>query len=252
MTFTWIPRERNKHADALANGAMDAAAGLPERPEKAEARVPSSWEPRAAGAATRLLLVRHGETALNAPAATPAAATCRSPSAARRRRGHRRRVAALAPATAAVVTSPLVRCTRTAAAIAAALGGVPVVVDQDLIECDFGEWEGLTFAEVRERWPDRAGRLARRHLGRAARRRVVRGGGHRARRATAALRTAYPRQTVVVVSHVSPIKLILRDALAAGDAFLHRLYLDPAGLSTVDFWPDGGIAVRSVNDTAHL
>jgi probable phosphoglycerate mutase len=51
---------------------------------------------------------------------------------------------------------------------------------------------------------------------------------------------------------VSPIKLILRDALAASDAFLHRLYVDPAGVSTMDMWPDGGIAVRSVNETAHL
>ena len=55
-----------------------------------------------------------------------------------------------------------------------------------------------------------------------------------------------------LVSHVSPIKLILRDALAAGDAFLHRLFLDAAGVSTMDIWPDGGIAVRSVNETAHL
>jgi probable phosphoglycerate mutase len=66
------------------------------------------------------------------------------------------------------------------------------------------------------------------------------------------LLAAYPRETVVVVSHVSPIKLLLRDALAANDALLHRLYLDPAGISVVDSWPDGGIAVRSVNDTAHL
>jgi len=54
------------------------------------------------------------------------------------------------------------------------------------------------------------------------------------------------------VSHVTPIKLILRDALAAGDEFLHRLFLDPAGLSIVDSWSDGGISVRTVNDTAHL
>lgn len=74
----------------------------------------------------------------------------------------------------------------------------------------------------------------------------------RATRAVAALCAAYPRETVVVVSHVSPIKLILRDALAAGDAFLHRLYLDAAGISVLDLWPDGGVAVRSVNDTAHL
>ena len=72
------------------------------------------------------------------------------------------------------------------------------------------------------------------------------------RRAAAALRTAYPARPSSVVSHVSPFKLILRDALAAGDAFLHRLFLDPAGLSMVDYWPDGGIAVRSVNDTSHL
>ena len=57
---------------------------------------------------------------------------------------------------------------------------------------------------------------------------------------------------VVVVSHVTPIKLLLQDALAASDAFLHRLFLDPAGVSIVDYWPDGGVAVRTVNDTAHL
>ncbi len=68
----------------------------------------------------------------------------------------------------------------------------------------------------------------------------------------ARLREGYAGRNVVVVSHVSPIKLLLRDALAAGDAFLHRLYLEPGGLSIVDLWSDGGIAVRVVNETAHL
>jgi probable phosphoglycerate mutase len=57
---------------------------------------------------------------------------------------------------------------------------------------------------------------------------------------------------VVLVSHVWPLKILLRDALAAGDAFLHRLLLSAAGLSVVDSYPDGTIAVRTVNDTAHL
>jgi probable phosphoglycerate mutase len=57
---------------------------------------------------------------------------------------------------------------------------------------------------------------------------------------------------VVVVTHVTPIKLVLRDALQATDGLLHRLYLDAAGISVVDYWPDGGVAVRTVNDTAHL
>ena len=74
----------------------------------------------------------------------------------------------------------------------------------------------------------------------------------RVRRALRRLQQQYAGQPVAVISHVTPIKSLLRDALAAGDAFLYRLYLDPAGLSIVDSWPDGGVAVRTVNDTSHL
>jgi probable phosphoglycerate mutase len=129
---------------------------------------------------------------------------------------------------------------------------VPVIVEPDLVECDFGRWEGLTFAEVRERWPDQLSAWL-------ASTEVAPPGGEsfvevaeRVHRVTARLLSRYPSGMIAVVSHVSPLKLILRDALAAGDAFLHRCYLDPAGLSIADFWADGGVAVRTVNDTAHL
>ncbi|MDG4827271.1 bifunctional RNase H/acid phosphatase [Asanoa sp. WMMD1127] len=256
VSFTWIPRDRNTHADALANAAMDAAAGIApvSSAAPAAASAPRSWEPRPLSGATRLLLVRHGATALTAqgrysgrgdvPLSTVGEAQATAAGVV---------VAARAPDAVAVVSSPLSRCVATAEAIARELGGgVPVRVDDDLIECDFGSWEGLTFAEVRSRWaaeldawladpsvapPDGESFTAV---------------ATRARRAVAALQSAYPSSAVVVVSHVSPLKLILRDALAGGDGFLHRLYLDPAGLSTVDYWPDGGVAVRTVNDTSHL
>ncbi len=129
---------------------------------------------------------------------------------------------------------------------------MPVQVEPGLIECDFGEWEGLTFAEVRKRWPDQLDGW----LGSPS---TAPPGGEsfdavdtRVRGVVGGLLAAFEAQRIVVVSHVTPIKLILRDALAAGDAFLHRLYLDPAGISIVDIWPDGGVAVRTVNDTAHL
>jgi broad specificity phosphatase PhoE len=136
--------------------------------------------------------------------------------------------------------------------LAAALGDPPVRPEPDLIECDFGAWEGLTFADVRSRWPDElAAWLASPD--------VAPPGGEpfsavsvRARRVVARVLAEYPGEAVVVVSHVAPIKLILRDALTGGDAFLHRCYLDPAGVSIVDSWSDGGVAVRTVNDTAHL
>ncbi|MFG3554927.1 bifunctional RNase H/acid phosphatase [Micromonospora sp. NPDC047557] len=272
VRFTWIPREQNRHADALANAAMDAAAGRPTPPPASlgapasasapaggaatgsdPATAPASWEPRPSFTATRLILVRHGETAYteqgrysgrgDVPLSERGRAQARATGA---------RVAALAPSVAAVLSSPLSRCTATAAAIAKALGDVPVRTETDLIECDFGQWEGRTFAEVRQEWPGEMDAWL-------ASPRIAPPGGEsftqvaeRVHRVVNALPAAYPGETVVVVSHVSPIKLALRDALAASDAFLHRLFLDAAGISVLDLWPDGGIAVRTVNDTAHL
>ncbi|MEU8610953.1 bifunctional RNase H/acid phosphatase [Actinoplanes sp. NPDC048791] len=266
VTFDWIPRERNKLADALANRAMDEAAGKPVGSaapssgagasafaEPTEPKAPRNWAPPSLDTATRLILVRHGETAMTAqgrysgrgdvPLSEQGEAQAMAAAG---------RVAGISRDVTAVVSSPLTRCTRTAELIAAELGNVTVTVMPELIECDFGDWEGLTFAEVRERWPDELDRW----LDSTA---VAPPGGEsfktvskRVRGALATLQSAYPSGTVVVVSHVSPIKLILRDALAAGDAFLHRLFLDAAGVSTMDMWPDGGIAVRSVNETAHL
>ncbi|MEV4519836.1 bifunctional RNase H/acid phosphatase [Micromonospora tulbaghiae] len=269
VRFTWVPRERNRHADALANAAMDAAASgaAPAGPGKAAAReatvvratgtdpatTPASWEPRPTEEATRLILVRHGETERtvqkrysgrgDVPLTERGRAQARATAA---------RVAALAPSVAAVVSSPLSRCTATAEAVAAQVGNPPVRTDDDLIECDFGVWEGHTFAEVREGWAAELDAWL-------ASTRVAPPKGEsfvtvaeRTGRAVDRLRSAYPGETVVVVSHVSPIKLVLRDALAAGDAFLHRLYLDTAGISVLDLYPDGGVAVRSVNDTSHL
>ena len=68
----------------------------------------------------------------------------------------------------------------------------------------------------------------------------------------AAIVAAYPGQTVVVVSHVTPIKLLLRHALSGGPELLYRLHLDLASLSVADFYPGGGASVRLFDDTAHV
>jgi broad specificity phosphatase PhoE/ribonuclease HI len=263
VNLEWVPRARNADADALANAAMDAAAGTPPAEDarpKAEATPAAaatsaprgSWAPPSAPA-TRLIMVRHGETELTAqrrysgrgdvPLTAFGVAQAGATAV---------RVAALSPSVAAVVSSPLSRCTRLAELIAASVGGAPVHVEPDLVECDFGAWEGLTFAEVSERWPAELDAWL-------ASTGVAPPGGEsfeevdvRVRRAVARWHQRVPEGTVVVVSHVSPIKLILRDTLAAGDTLLHRLYLDPGGLSIVDMWPDGGVAVRAVNETGHL
>ncbi|WBC17249.1 bifunctional RNase H/acid phosphatase [Micromonospora sp. WMMA1998] len=268
VRFVWVPRERNRHADALANAAMDAAAaGAPAEaaatppPAATVARAtgtdpattPASWEPRPTEEGTRLILVRHGETERTVQKRYSGRGDVPLTERGRAQAGATAaRVAELAPSVAAVVSSPLSRCVATAEAVAARVGDPPVRTDDDLIECDFGIWEGRTFAEVRQGWPGELDAWL-------ASTRVAPPQGEsftevaeRTGRAVDRLRSAYPGETVVVVSHVSPIKLVLRDALAAGDAFLHRLYLDTAGVSVLDLYPDGGVAVRLVNDTAHL
>jgi ribonuclease H / adenosylcobalamin/alpha-ribazole phosphatase len=57
---------------------------------------------------------------------------------------------------------------------------------------------------------------------------------------------------VLVVSHVTPIKTLLRLALDAGAGILYRLHLDLASLSIAEFYPDGAASVRLVNQTAYL
>jgi ribonuclease H / adenosylcobalamin/alpha-ribazole phosphatase len=243
VAYQWIPRERNKHADALANRAMDASA---QEEVSAPAAPPATnWEPRTT-TATRLLLIRHGETAFTAGKRYSGRGDIPlTPNGRAQGEAVAKRVAAMG-ATAAV-SSPLSRCLETAELI-----GVPVTSDPDLIECDFGAWEGMTFSEVRAQFPAELAAW----LGSTS---VAPPDGEsfqhvakRVRAAVARIRRDHPGETVAVVSHVSPIKLILRDALAAGDAMLHRLYLDPAGLSIVDIYPDDGVAVRLVNDTSHL
>jgi probable phosphoglycerate mutase len=151
----------------------------------------------------------------------------------------------------AVVSSPLRRAVQTAEAIAAPLGR-PVETVDDLVEADFGVWEGLTFAEAAEV----DGPLLREWQGRID---VAPPGGEsfaavgaRVDRARAELVDRYPDSTVVVVSHVTPIKWLVAAALDAPPIALFRLYLDTASVSIVDYYADGNRAVTLVNETAHL
>ena len=64
--------------------------------------------------------------------------------------GHRQaeRMAKDLPAVTAVFSSPLSRAVQTAQAI-----GRPVTIIDDLREMYTGEWDGLTFEEIRQRYP---------------------------------------------------------------------------------------------------
>src|SRR5262245_61766982 len=104
--------------------------------------------------ATTLLMLRHGETRITAQRRFSGSGG-EDPGLSERGRWQAERAAAAVGArgdVAVVVSSPLARCRETAAAAGAVLG-VDVAVVEDLRETSFGTWDGLTFAEVRERFP---------------------------------------------------------------------------------------------------
>jgi ribonuclease H / adenosylcobalamin/alpha-ribazole phosphatase len=204
----------------------------------------------AQGEPTVTLLLRHGQTPMSVQkrysGRTDAPLTdtgIRQAAAAAKR---------LAPAGIdAIVTSPLQRAVRTAEEVAATTG-IPVLTDDGFRETDFGAWEGLTFAEVRERWPSEVTTWL-------ADPSVAPPGGESftdvSERVTAALHRVLAGracQTVLIVSHVTPIKTLVAAALLASPAALYRMHLDVAALCEIDWYADGPAVLRSFNDTSHL
>jgi probable phosphoglycerate mutase len=198
-----------------------------------------------------LLLLRHGQTALSVHRRYSGRGNPELTDLGRQQAQAAARYLAERGGIAAVVSSPLQRAYDTAAAAAKALG-LDVTVDDDFIETDFGAWEGLTFAEAAEHDPE----LHARWLSDTA---TEPPGGEsfdavleRVCRARERIIATYQGATVLVVSHVTPIKMLLRLALDAGPGILYKLHLDLASLSIAEFYSDGASSVRLVNQTGYL
>ena len=265
VRYTWIPREQNKAADALSNHAMDGksidrepdARDLTARPVEAAdrqviARMDSGTSASLVGEA-RIILIRHGVTdftvsgrldgrgganpELNAEGVRQADA-----------------VARIIPdlvgdQPARVITSSLRRTQMTGAAVAAALGVTPEL-QPDWDERSFGEWDGLTLAQIHERHP---AKLARMRMDAAY---PPPGGESRAAVAERVTRAfeeiATAPGTVVVVTSRVPILVVLSQSLQIPAERFWALQTEPASVSIVCRWPDGNVSVPLVNRTDHL
>ncbi|MER8047143.1 bifunctional RNase H/acid phosphatase [Streptomyces sp. NPDC094032] len=241
---------------AAAEADREAATGDFEAEAAHAPKAPSApgWAGPDMGAPATFVLLRHGETALTPekrfsgsgggdPELSPAG---------------RRQAEAVAAALAArgtiqeIVSSPLTRCRQTAEAVATRLG-LDVRIENGLRETDFGAWEGLTFAEARERYKDDLDAWL------ASPKAAPTGGGESfatvARRVAATrdrLTAAYAGRTVLLVTHVTPIKTLIRLALGAPPESLFRMELSAASISAVAYYADGNASVRLLNDTSHL
>ncbi|WP_341242200.1 bifunctional RNase H/acid phosphatase [uncultured Nocardioides sp.] len=273
-TYTWIPRARNAHADRLANEALDGvregvvvAAADPALPADApgeeapdeESLIEEIESPGATrgeqprdqaghrgwsgptAPPTTLVLVRHGVTRHTAAKRFSGGLGGDDPALSEEGLAQARDTAdwltGLGERVDAVVSSPVRRTRETAEVVAARLERT-VEVEPGFAEMEFGEWDGLTFAEVAER--DKAGLDA--WLGSMD---VAPPGGESfgtvRERVLAGLDRVlaeHAGRTVVVVSHVTPIKTLVAHALGAPLESVYRMELSPASVTVLSFYAD--------------
>ncbi|WP_405947633.1 bifunctional RNase H/acid phosphatase [Streptomyces prunicolor] len=212
------------------------------------------WAPADMGAPATFVLLRHGETPLT-PQKRFSGSGGTNPALSNVGRDQAER-AATALATRGtiqhIIASPLTRTRETAAAVANRLG-LDVTIEEGLRETDFGAWEGLTFGEVRERYPEDLTTWLADPTAQPT------GGGESfadtATRIAATrdkLTAAYAGRTVLLVTHVTPIKTFVQLALGAPPESLFRMELSAASISAVAYYADGNASVRLFNDTSHL
>jgi broad specificity phosphatase PhoE/ribonuclease HI len=256
VIWTWVPREQNAAADALANAALDdeevGGSGIvtePARPaqvSKATA-VRTGWS-ATTGVPTTLILLRHGVTDLterkvfSGSGGVDPGLTDLGVEQAERAASWIARHGGVD----AIVSSPLRRTQETAAVVARELG-LEVTLEAGLMEAAFGEWDGFSFAEIQEQWPAEITEW----LASTA---VAPPGGEaidavdqRVGAARDRLLQTYAGQTVVAVSHVTPIKLLVRGALDAPTSVIYKMELSAASITVITWWPDGRASLRSFN-----
>jgi probable phosphoglycerate mutase len=242
--YTWVPRAENGHADRLVNEALDGsptyfAAGAPP----AEGReVPSrGWLPPT-DPPTTLILVRHGVTDHTSQKLFSGGLGGSNPSLNDEGRAQVRATGdwllPLADAVDALITSP-VRRTAESAEILGSLLGLEAKVEAGIAEMEFGAWDGLSFAEIQDSYPDDLaswlGNLDHAPTGgesfRVVAERVLAGRDR--------ILADHTSQTVLVVSHVTPIKTLVADALGAPLDALYKMELSPASVTVISYFRGG-------------
>ncbi|MER6167036.1 bifunctional RNase H/acid phosphatase [Streptomyces violaceorubidus] len=245
---------RTGAADPGAADARADASAAADDVRAAKAVASPGWGPPDMGAPATFVLLRHGETPLT-PQKRFSGSGGSDPSLSAIGREQAEKVAeslARRGTIEAVVASPLARTRETAGIVAARLG-LEVTVEEGLRETDFGVWEGLTFGEVRDRYPaDLDAWLASPDAEPTGGGESFAATGTRIAATRDRLVAAYAGRTVLLVSHVTPIKTFLRLALGAPPESLFRMELSAASLSAVAYYADGGASVRLFNETSHL
>lgn len=200
---------------------------------------------------TRIILIRHGQTEWNrierfrGRADVPLNET----GLAQAEAVGKRVAAEFQPA--AVYSSPLGRALTTAEAVARH-SNLPVQVHPGLVDIDYGEWQGLTPAEARQRWPEMVEAWYRQpHTA------CIPGGETLAavrRRAMATvnmLAARHATQTIACVGHTVINRIILLGVLGLGNERFWHIRQEPGAINIFEV-ENSEFVLVSLNDTCHL
>jgi len=286
IKFEWMPREQNTKADSLANEAMDAQASVTRKYEgmpgtatiqvvtlsakttaadlEFNPELPSSVRaPRdVTKKLTTVILVRHGRTLLteshkisgrggeDPQLSTLGREDATSVAGELVKVGQTGIFAKFLKPTA-IISSPIARTRETAQIIGDRLG-LTVSTNEDIAEIGFGEWDGHTNQEVAAKWPEEYNQW-RGDV------KVSPPGGEsledfdeRVQKGRRAILEEFEGQSVVVVSHVMPIRGFIKAAIDANWPAYWRTSIAPCSITVLRFWGDEAAEVSVINHTSHL
>ncbi len=250
VTYKWIPRDENSHADRLANKALDGDVGTdaPLQKNFLIERLVSGEKP------TTIYFVRHGETILT-PERRFSGGDGSDPELSAEGLAQAEAVGKELAARNAdlIIASPMARTKQTADVIAKATG-LKVTYDEAWREAGFGEWDGLTIPQVKELYPNEwlswvssagavAGTTGESYEDVAARSEL----------ALSNLALEHPGKTIIVVTHNYVIRTLVAAALGAPLESVYHLDVLPCSITTINTWASDGLrALRGMSERSHL
>jgi ribonuclease H / adenosylcobalamin/alpha-ribazole phosphatase len=251
VTYSWIPRDENSHADRLANKALDG--GSAHKPVAVIQQNFLTDRLRSAEIPTFIYFVRHGETILT-PQRKFSGTGSLDPELMQEGLDQADLVAEECAKLGAeiLIASPLNRTRQTAEAISRTTG-LEIIFDKAWYELSFGDWDGRSIEEVREQEPDQYQSWINSSS-------YAPPGGEsydeasiRIEEALEKLVAEYPGKKIIVVTHNGVIKTAAKIAVGGPNDAVFHMDATPCSLSSVSIWPSDGLrALRSFNERGHL
>jgi probable phosphoglycerate mutase len=251
VTYSWIPRDENSHADRLANKALDG--GSAHKPAAVIQQNFLTDRLRSAEIPTFIYFVRHGETILT-PMRKFSGTGALDPELMQEGLDQADLVAEECAKLSAdvLIASPLKRTRQTAEAIARSTG-LEITFDEAWFELSFGSWDGKSIEEVQAEEPDEYQAWLNSSSFAPPGGESYDDASVRIEEALERLVAEHPGKKIIVVTHNGIIKTAAKIALGGPSDAVFHMDVTPCSISSISIWPSDGLrALRSFNERGHL